>query len=107
MALRFTSLAFPTPTSRIRCGFPAGGYKRLVSSRLPLKSPLVIARARSPPAALSRAAIDAGTSAPWARATAGSGVSIWGGATGATALGIVLADMPDNGLRERGGAAPG
>src|SRR5207245_33537 len=65
MALRVTSLAFPTPTSRIRCGFPAGGYKRLVSSRLPLKSPLVIARA--------------------------------------TALVIVLADMLDNALGERGG----
>src|SRR5437879_2517360 len=103
MALRVTSLAFPTPTSRIRCGFPAGGYKRLVSSRLPLKSPLVIARATSPPAALSRSASDAGTSAPWATATARSGVSIWGRAVVATALVIVLADMLDNALGERGG----
>src|SRR5438445_5284683 len=103
MALRVTSLAFPTPTSRIRCGFPAGGYKRLVSSRLPLKSPLVIARATSPPAALSRAASDAGTSAPWATATARSGVSIWGRAVVATALVIVLADMLDNALSERRG----
>src|SRR3989442_13746471 len=92
MALRFTSLAFPTPTSRIRCGFPAGGYRRLVSSRLPLKSPLVIARATSPPAALSRSASDAGTSVPWARATARRGVSIWGGAGVGTALGTGLGE---------------
>src|SRR3989454_705949 len=103
MALRVTSLAFPTPTSRIRCGFPAGGYKRLVSSRLPVRSPVGSPGAGARPAALSRAAIDAGTSAPWARATARSGVSIWGRATVATALVIVLADMLDNALGERGG----
>src|SRR2546428_7938818 len=62
-----------------------------------------MARATSPPVALSRSASDAGTSLPSARATARRGVSIWGRATVATALVIGLADMLDNALGERGG----
>src|SRR2546427_5638241 len=62
-----------------------------------------MARARSPPVALSRSVSDAGTSLPWARATASRGVSIWGRAAVATALVTVLADMLDNALGERGG----
>src|SRR2546426_11952871 len=62
-----------------------------------------MARATSPPVALSRSASDAGTSLPSARATARRGVSIWGRAAVATALVTVLADMLDNALGERGG----
>src|SRR5256712_1258082 len=62
-----------------------------------------MARARSPPVALSSSVSDAGTSLPWARATASRGVSIWGRAAVATALVTVLADMLDNALGERGG----
>src|SRR5207245_5680602 len=62
-----------------------------------------MARVASPPGALSRSASGAGTSLPSSRATARRGVASWGRAVVATALVIVLADMLDNALGERGG----
>jgi len=51
MLVRVTSAGLPIPTSRMRCVLPPAGYRRLVSSRFPEKSPLAIARPSTPPPA--------------------------------------------------------
>src|SRR6266516_732652 len=99
--LRVTSPGLPTPTSSTRSALPAPQYSSVVSSRLPVKSPLVMARATTPPVARSSSASEAGTPRPCARATARSGVSTW--ASGAVTTVLVSLDMPDYALGEGGG----
>src|SRR5690349_3830173 len=99
--LRVISPPFPMPTSRRRSGLTPPGYRSAISSRFPLKSPLLIARVITPPAARSSSASDAGRVFPCASAMARSGVSTW--ASGALTSLLLISDMLDYALRKSGG----
>src|SRR5436190_6952697 len=101
MVLRETSPGFPRPTSSTRSGLAPLGYSSVVSSRFPLKSPLVMARATTAPDARSRSAREAGTALPCASATARRGVSTW--ESGVLTTPLVILDMLDYALGKSGG----
>ena len=101
IALRVTSPPFPMPTSSRRSGLAPPGYRSAVSSRFPLKSPLLIARATTPPAARSSSASEAGSALPCATAMARRGVSTW--ASGRVTSELLISDMLDYALGECGG----